>query len=87
MKEVALVASLFIRHWFLFLYILRYSLQYTLMLPLEVVDPGGSLSMLLVATAYWRRRQSESVLASGNGAAAYSCDWTEMAHVFGLGNS
>jgi hypothetical protein len=26
----------------------------TFMLPLEVVDPGGSLSMSLVATAQWR---------------------------------
>ncbi len=38
----------------LFLSILRYSLQYMFMLPLEVVRPGGSLSTLLIATLYWQ---------------------------------
>jgi hypothetical protein len=54
-KEVTFVANLIIiQRWFfsLSLFILRYSLQYTFMLPLEVVGPGGSLSKSMVATPY-----------------------------------
>jgi hypothetical protein len=54
----------------LFLSILLYSLQYTFMLALEGMSPGGSLSTLLIATPYWQdlaRHQLESVLAGGNG--------------------
>ncbi len=36
----------------LFVYILCYSLQYTFILPLEVVCPGRSLSTFLIATSY-----------------------------------
>jgi hypothetical protein len=40
------------------------------MLSLEVVDPGDSLSMSLIYYALLARRQSERVLAGGNGEGA-----------------
>jgi hypothetical protein len=39
--------------------------QYTFMLSLEVVGPGGSLSTVLIATPYWQ--DASGVLAGGKG--------------------
>jgi hypothetical protein len=53
---------------FLFLFILLYSFQYTFILSLEVMGPGGSLSTALGAMTYiLARRQSESIFAGSNG--------------------
>ncbi len=68
MKRVAVTARLVIWHWSSTLFfVLLYSLQYTLMLSLEAVDPGDSLSMLLIYHAYLARCPSESVLAGVKG--------------------
>jgi hypothetical protein len=44
----------------------HYILQYRFMLPLEVVDPGGSLSMLLVQCLTDKTQIQVGILAGGN---------------------
>jgi hypothetical protein len=47
--------------------IVHYILQYTFMLPLEVVDPGSSLSMLLLPPLNGETPVGEGILAGGRG--------------------
>jgi hypothetical protein len=57
------------------------------MLPLEVMGPGGSLSMFLFATSYWREANRRMSWKAVTSSAAYSCDQTAAALIFGLGDS
>jgi hypothetical protein len=61
--------------------------QYPFMLPLEVVDPGGSLSTVLIATPYWREASRRVSWQAATVTAVSSCDRTATALVHRLGTT
>ncbi len=61
--------------------------QYPFMLPLEVVDPGGSLSTVLIATPYWRDASRRVSWHAAMATAVSSCDRTATALVHRLGTA
>ncbi len=61
--------------------------QYQFMLPLEVVDPGGSLSTVLIATPYWRDASRRVSWHAATATAVSSCDRTATALVHRLGTA
>jgi hypothetical protein len=61
--------------------------QFSFMLPLEVMGPGGSLSTVLIATPNWRDASRRVSWQAATATAAYSCDrtTTELVHRLGSG--
>jgi hypothetical protein len=53
--------------------------QYSFMLPLEVVGPGGSLSTVLVATPHWRDASRRVSWQAATATVVYCCDQTTTA--------
>ncbi len=61
--------------------------QYSFMLPMEVVGPGGSLSMVLIATPYWRDASWRVSWQAATATEVSSCDRTATALVHQLGTA
>jgi hypothetical protein len=59
--------------------------QYSFMLPLEVMGPGGSLSTVLIATPYWQDASRRASWQAATATASHSCDRTTTALVHRLG--
>ncbi len=63
----------------------RYN-QFPFKLPLEVMGPGGSLSMVLIAMPYRRDASRRVSWQVATASVAYSCDLTTTALVHRLGS-